>query len=140
MQSNSKRSRRGLAVVEVSAASMVLVICFALLAQLLYLIARQERSAEIRGVAVRTAANQLEALLAKRFEDLEMHEQAEAAVPDELLRLAPSAILKTAVTASDDENSKQIRVDVAWRSAQGVLVSPVSLTAWKHRPATESQP
>jgi hypothetical protein len=134
-QSRRQSQRRGVAIVEISAASLVLIMAIMLLAQLLYLVARQERASEARELAGRTAANELEAMLAEDWEELQIDEGIDVSPPEEVLRILRSATLKRQVLAGHDASSKQLRVELAWHDASGEPVSPVTLVAWKHRPA-----
>ncbi len=140
MRANTRRLRRGSLLVEVTAAAVIVVVCCALLAQMLFLIARQERTAEARQVAWLSAANRLEQLLAREWADLPVAEAAEGKVPAELLRLLPTAQMRTQVIAVEDGAARQVSVEIVWRDQAGVSVQPVSLSAWKHRPPTEVQP
>lgn len=133
IQPLQRRQRRGVSVVEVSAASVVLICAFMLLAQLLYLIGRQERSAEARELAVQTVANELEAMLAEDWEALTIGEAQETKAPEEVRSLLSNLSLKRQVLAGEEAASKQLRVELTWRDSTGTLVSPVTLVAWKHR-------
>jgi Tfp pilus assembly protein PilV len=132
--------RRGISVLEVSAASVVLIMAFMLLAQMLVLIARHERNAEAREVALREVANQLEVALARSWEDWKIGELQELTPAKEVLALLPTAKLTTQVSAGEDADSKQLRMELTWKDSTGEFVSPVSLVAWKHRPRREGQP
>lgn len=135
-----RRQRRGSLLVEVTAAAVIVIVCCALLAQMLFLIARQERTAEARQVAWLVAANRLEDLVAKEWADLPVADAASDKVPAELLRLLPSAKMHSQVIASEEDTARQVRVEISWTDRAGLAVQPVSLSAWKHRPAAEAQP
>jgi hypothetical protein len=133
-QTRIRNRRRGVAIVEITAASLVLIMAIMLLAQLLHLVARQERASEAREAAVRTAANELEAMLAEDWEALTIDEGIEVSPPEALRQLLHSVTVKRQVSAGEDASGKQLRVQVSWRDASGELVSSVTLVAWKHRP------
>jgi hypothetical protein len=134
------RARRGLAIVEITAASVLLIACFALLAQLLFLIAREDRAIEARQAATCAVANELEAVMARDWADLGVGEPLEVDVPPQVLALLPSASMRTHIEAGAEEGSKRIRVEIDWTDASGNTVAPISLTAWKHRRSQDEQP
>lgn len=140
----ARRPLRGFTLLEVSAASMILIVTCALMAQLLFLVSRQERAAELRQTALRAVANRLEQLQARGWDELPVAKAAEEAAPAEVLALQPQAIMRTEVTAAEEEAVRQIRVQIEWPDAVGNRMEPISLSAWKHRPATaassEAQP
>jgi len=122
-------------MVELSATAVILIVCMVLFAQLLALIGKQERIADARQVALRTAANRLEGLLAKDFAELPLAGNTESPAL-ELLELLPSAEMKVQVSAvesaAEQPAAKQIRVEITWLDAAGVRVPGVALSAWKH--------
>lgn len=132
--------RRGVMLMEMTAAALILVAAGALLVQMLFLAARQERAAEARQVAWRVAANRLEILAAKNFTELPAGQPRTEPVPEDLRILLPTAELRTQVTSHENDFVREVRVDVVWKSQAGVAVEPVSLAVWKHRPMTEVEP
>ncbi|WP_145094344.1 hypothetical protein [Anatilimnocola aggregata] len=127
---------------ELAAAGVVLVACLALFAQILFLVGKQERAAEARQVALRTAANRLETLLAKNWDELTVTEPTAEAASAEVLALIPSATMSVQVSLAtepvDQPPAKQIRVEVSWTDSAGAFVQPVGLSAWKHQPRPEA--
>jgi hypothetical protein len=136
----SKRHRRGAFLVEAVAAAFILTISCALLAQMLFLAAKQERVAEARQIAGRAAANQLEKLMAKNWDELPAVDPKDEPAPPEVLQLLPNAKLRTRVTAHEAGFVREVRVEIAWQDKSGMEMEPISLAAWKHRPAAEAQP
>ena len=135
-----KRSRRGAFLVEVTVAALILTMACAVLVQMLFLAARQERAAEARQVAWRAAANQLELLAAKNWEELPAAEAKTEPAPPEVRQLLPTAELRTRVTSHEDDFVREVRVEIVWQAKSGAEVQPISLAVWKHRPAVEAQP
>lgn len=127
-------------LMEVVAAALILVIGCALLTQLLFLSARQERGAEARQLAWRTAANELETLAAKEWTELVPGEPKTEPAPAELRQLLPAAELRTVIKSHEDDFVREVRVEIVWKTKSGAAAEPVRLAVWKHRPAAEAQP
>jgi prepilin-type N-terminal cleavage/methylation domain-containing protein len=137
-------SRRGFTLLEVTIAAALLILCGAVIAQMLHLVARVERSSDARQAAVRAVANRLEQLQARSWDKLPVAKRTAEAAPAEILQVLPRAQLWTEVIELEEGQLREIRVQIDWTDAAGNPVQPVSLSAWKHRPATaaakEEQP
>lgn len=140
MLSPPRTQRRGFTLIEISAAAFIMMATFALLAQVLLLVQRQERAAEARQLATQEAANRLERTMTLDWDKLTVGERVEHSVSAELTRLLPSAKLFLQVEQEALLEAKRVRVEISWQGPAGVAVQPIVLTAWKHRPAAEAQP
>lgn len=125
---------------EVSIACVMLIAGGAIVAQMLHLIARQERSTDARQAAIRAVANRLEVLQASDWDELEIRPATEETVPANVLAVMKTATMHSEVTAVEDGAARQIRVWIEWRDATGKQVQSLELSAWKHRPQAEEQP
>lgn len=141
--------RRGFTLLEVTVAAALMILCGAIVAQMLHLVARLERSSDARQTAVRAVANRLEQLQARSWDELPVAKRTAEPVPAEVLQVLPRAQLWSEVIEQEGgpgrENSvREVRVQIDWPDAAGNRVQPVSLSGWKHRPtaaaAKEEQP
>jgi Tfp pilus assembly protein PilV len=133
-----RRPRRGFTLLEVGIACVMFVVVGLVLAELLHLVARQERSADARQAALRAVANRLEQLQARAWDDLPVAKKDETP-PDDVLLLLKSARMQAEVIDVEEGAVRQIRVQIEWRDPAGNWLPPVALSAWKHRPASTSE-
>ena len=132
---------RAFTVLEVAIAAVLFVASAVVVAQLLHLIARQERATDARQLALRAVANRLEVLQAQAWEQLEVRKPMEETVPENVLLFQKSAKMHSEVVAVEEGAARQIRVWIEWRDPAGNPVQPLELSAWKHRPGSaEEQP
>lgn len=139
--------RRGFTLMELTIAAALLILCSAVITQMLHLVARMERASDARQAAVRAVANRLEQLQARSWDELPVAKRTAEATPAEVLQLLPRAQLWTEVVEQEKSAAilvREIRVQIDWTDAAGNRVPSVSLSAWKHHPATtaakEKQP
>jgi type II secretory pathway component PulJ len=138
--SKHRRHRRGFTLLEVGIACAMFVIVGIVVAELLHVVARQERTADARQAALRAVANRLEQLQARAWDELPVAKMDERP-PEDVLQLLKNARMQSEVTAVEEGAARQIRVQIDWRDPAGNWLPPVALSAWKHRPAkSEEQP
>ncbi len=131
------RRRRGFTLLEMGIACAMFLVLGIVLAELLNLVARQERSADARQAALRAVANRLEQLQARAWDELPVA-NTDDELPEDVRLLLKSARMQTEVAAVED-GARQIRVQMDWRDPAGNWQAPVVLTAWKHRPNSNSK-
>jgi Tfp pilus assembly protein PilV len=142
MRSPSKTLRRGMTVLEVTVALLLLTMGFVFTAQVLTQCANQHAASEQQLTAQWEAANVLERLAGLRYEEL-TSDSVKTTEPSHQLRAAlPDAKLQIAVTDSNADSStapphKRIRIEITWPTQEGSPHS-VSLTAWKYPAPTEA--
>ena len=133
--------RRAYTILEVTIASVMFIACAVVIAQMLHLIARQERATDARQAAIRTVANRLEVLQASSWDELEVRPARDEPVPEIVLAVLKTATMHSEVSAVEEGAARQIRVWIEWRDPAGNRVQPIELSAWKHRPTSaEGQP
>jgi Tfp pilus assembly protein PilV len=139
---HSRRHRRAFTLLEVTIACLLLILCAAVVAQMLHLLARQERVTDVRQTALRAVANRMEQLQARAWDELPVAPRTAEALPAEVLQLQPRAQLWSEVLEQEDGRVREIRVQIDWPDAGGNTVQPVSLSGWKYRVASspETQP
>jgi prepilin-type N-terminal cleavage/methylation domain-containing protein len=133
------RSRRGMTLIEMAAALVILSAAMVALVQFVGLAARQRRASYQRQAALMEVANQAERLALLGWDEV---------APDKLTKWEPSDVLAAAVPQSERRIivteqselpvSRRIRLRVSWTGAAGQQVEPVELTIWKFR--MEAQP
>jgi Tfp pilus assembly protein PilV len=133
------RKQRGLSVLEVTLALLVLTVAVTALAQLLAMAAAQRRASEERRLARQEVANQAERIALMSFDELTAEKLAALPASDDLLAALPAAKLQATVAEeAGPPASKRVRLEVHWTNAAGIELEPVGLTVWKHR--QEAQP
>jgi hypothetical protein len=131
--------RRGMTLLEVGVALVVLAGAMLALAQLVGLTVRQRRLADQRSIALQEVANEAERLAVAPWDGL---------APDQLTSWKPSAELAAMLPAADcrvqvqDEPgppvARRVKLRVAWTNAVNEEVMPVELTFWRY--AEETRP
>ena len=128
------RSRRGFLLVEFAAAMLVLAVAMAVTVQILGWLAAERRSAERRQSAADEAANVLERLTLRPWDDLTPEAVRGVPLSDQARRVLPDGALSVQVAeAGKDVAMKRITVEVRWRDRAGGATKPVRLTAWVAR-------
>jgi type II secretory pathway pseudopilin PulG len=127
--------RRGVTILELSIAIILVGAVLAGIAQLLSAVSAQQRESERRLAALHEAANQMERLATLAWSELtsegmgprELSPEAAAALPQGSLRI----LVTDAAGGADSIEGKRVSVEVAWRNSAGREVKPVRLAAWR---------
>jgi hypothetical protein len=132
--------RRGISVLEVSMALLILSFAVGGLLQILTIAASQRRTTEVRRLALEEVANQAEQIALIPWDELTEGRLGALEPSEHLLGAAPSARLTvTQVAEAGPSVAKRIHLEVQWTTPAGDAVQPVQLTVWRHQP-TEIQP
>ena len=132
-------TRRGVSLLELMVATMLLAAIMTVCLQMLTVTAAQHRALEDRQTAIREAANLMERLSAKAWDDLtaesvrdvQLSEQARRSLPDANLEIK---LTSPPITSSDGEpDTKRIAVAVHWQQRAGEPRRHVQLVAWRYR-------
>jgi hypothetical protein len=128
--------RRGVTVLELSIATILVATVLAGTAQLLSVVAAQQRESERRLAALHEAANHMERLAVWPWDELTSENLAQLQLSPETSQALPQGLLRVQVTdgaAAGEENpvGKRLSVEVAWRNSAGREVEPVRLVAWR---------
>lgn len=136
MRANSRsrqprQARRGITIVELVAALVLLGVAYSLTVSMLASVALQRRSAEQQQVALQHAANLLERTAARSWADLPTGRLSTPDPPANLTAVLPELDQRVEVTETkQDENAKRVTVTLSWRNRAGQIVAPVQLTTW----------
>jgi prepilin-type N-terminal cleavage/methylation domain-containing protein len=140
MQTKQRSNRRrGMTLLEVGVALVILAAAMATLVQLVGVSTRQRRANDQRSAALQEIANEAERLATIPWNDL---------APEELTTWQPSAVLTSVLPAAEcrvtvteesgPPHARRLELRVAWKNAVGDQVAPVELTLWRYAP--EDQP
>jgi hypothetical protein len=134
-----RRARRGISVLEVTAALVILAFAMTGLAHMLSLGAAHRRTSETRRLAQEEVANQAERIALLAWDETTAEKLQSLPISDELTTFVPSAKLSVALAEeAGPPVARRIEIGVAWTAADGVA-EPIRLTVWKHQPA-ETRP
>jgi len=131
---------RGISVLEVSMALLVISFAVGGLLQILTIAASQRRATEVRRLALEEVANQAEQITLIPWDELTVGRLGALKPGEQLLAAAPSARLAaTQIAEAGPPVAKRIHLEVQWTTPAGDSVQPVQLTVWRHQP-TEARP
>ncbi|MBW3539487.1 MAG: hypothetical protein KY476_04385 [Planctomycetes bacterium] len=128
------RARRGFTLFELAVTTLVLGAAFALIGPLLVRVARSERAAEQRQIALFEVSNTLEritsldwqSLTGESLDSLPLSETARAGLSEPNLRASVEAV-------KGPPEAKRIVVEIDWKDTAGVRVAPVRLVTEVYR-------
>jgi hypothetical protein len=130
--------RRGVSLIEITAALVVVSLSAVLLTQLLVAAALQQRRAEQRAIAHQSAANLLEELLARPWEELMPNGATNLPLDAQAAELLPKALCTATIVAHASDGSgpvgKSVLVSVSWQDTEAGLGESVRLAGWRFLP------
>jgi len=128
-------TRRGVTILEVTVAGVLLVAMMTVCLEFLQAAAAQRRAIRQRQTAIQEAANVMERLSARPWEELSPQGVAGLELSQAARSLLPDGKLAVEVISPADEpGAKQIVVAVGWEDDSGGSAWPIRLTAWRYRP------
>jgi hypothetical protein len=116
--------------------AVMLIIAMSLIARVVGWTAADRRNLDRREWAVQEAANLMERLSARPFEDLTADAVKDTPLSPEAARTLPDAKLDVEIVDDDPaggDDSKRITLGLRWRSRSGEWDAPVRLTSWVYR-------
>jgi hypothetical protein len=128
MRPNWCGRRRGYAMLEIIGGVIVLGMALAVTVRLIGWVAAERRAAERRSWATVEAANVMERLAGRPWDDLTAGSVATEALGPAARDLLPGGRLGVLVTEAD--GLKRITIEVRWHGRSGADETPVRLTAW----------
>ncbi|MGH7202422.1 MAG: type II secretion system protein [Planctomycetaceae bacterium] len=123
--------RRGFTLVELIVAAILLGTLMLITVPTLKWASDQRRDAQKRQEAVEEAANLMERLTARPWDELTNENLQDVTLAEELRPQFPGAELEVAVQEADD--AKRIRILLHYADHAGRPTAPVRLTAWVQR-------
>lgn len=126
--------RRGFGLVEVAAAGVMAMAAMVITVQLLGWVAAERRAVARRERAILEAANLMERLAARPWDDLSAESARALTLSDATKAALPGASLTVDVATVDAEPaSKKLTVAITWRDRAGRSEAPARLVAWVYR-------
>ena len=125
--------RRGSLLLEAAVAVVLLSIVFLAVAHLMAVAGRQRREIQWHSLATLEAANTLERIMIRPWDELTTDGLASLAMSQAAARRLPEPRLRVDVQPSEGPPPvKRIRVQVDWVNLADQRGEPVKLIAWKH--------
>jgi len=124
--------RRGISLLEISTAGILLAATLVVCLQLFRATATQRRGLQDRRLAVREAANVMERLSVRPWQELTAEGVGEVQLSAEAQQVLPQAKLEIEVTKPDELRGKRITVVVRWVSQSDQSDRSVRLVAWRY--------
>ena len=127
--------RSGTTSIELTASMIILAAVLLAIAQTAAMRAQQRRVAERHLLATNEAANLMERIIARSWDDVTSDHVAALMLSAEARGTLPDAGLKIDVdTVQELEGAaKRVRVEIDWQNSAGQRETAVGLTAWKYR-------
>ena len=128
-------NRRGMTLLEVSVALLVLTVAMVALVQLISLSVRQRRMDDQRSLALQELANEAERLAVLPWSELTAERLGSWQPPAEVSAQLPAA--KCQVAVQDEAGppaARRIDLSLGWINSVGESVTPVELTFWRYSP------
>jgi prepilin-type N-terminal cleavage/methylation domain-containing protein len=135
-------NRRGFTLMELIAAGVLLGVLLLVCAQVWGVTAAQHRGIQNRQTALRAAANLMERLTTRSWDQLTTAGSADLQLSPATLDMLPDARLEVRIDEpAEGESGKRIAVSVRWPDRDGRPEQSVRLVAWKHRASSgEAKP
>lgn len=132
--SRAWRDRRGFSMTELIVSSVLLTTIFAVALPTLRWIGLEQRAAGQRQLATIEAANLMDRIASRPWNELNPEFAKSVKVSDDVQRQLLDADVNVAITTpADDANAKQIALTLKWQDRKNVPVAPVRLTTWVYR-------
>ncbi len=126
--------RRGLYLLEMSVAGVLLLALMTLCVRYFAVTATQRMALDQRQAALGEAANIMERATARPWSDLTAEELSKISLSPETKFALPEGELKIDLADEDAKpEAKRITVTIRWQDKEGQWVQPVRLAAWRYR-------
>lgn len=127
-------NRRGFTLLEVTVASIIMAMMLTVCLQFFRATAAGRRAQEHRQTAIREAANLMERLTVRRWDELTPATVGRVRLSQEAREALPNGQLEIDLTESPEgPDAKRIAVLIRWEDRAGRPKLPVRLVAWKYR-------
>lgn len=126
--------RRGIGLMEIAAAGILLAVMLTVSLQFVRATSGQRRGLQARRTAIQEAANVMERLCARSWEELTPEVAAQVQLSEEARRAFPDGELQVEVALPEKEpDGKRIAVVLRWPAGPEQPDRSVRLVAWKYR-------
>ena len=126
--------RRGISLMEIAAAGILLAAMLAVCVQFFQATAAQRRGLEARRTALQTVANVMERLGARPWDQLTTENASQPELLAEVEQALPDGQLEVEIVQPDGEpDAKRITVVARWSAGSDPAGRSVRLVAWRYR-------
>jgi hypothetical protein len=126
--------RRAFTMIEVAITSLLLIIAMTVTLEVLGWVASERRAVDRRQCAIHEAANIMERLAARPWDELTTGAVKNVALSDLAKQRLPGAELSVAAEENGEPiASKRLSLRLRWRNRAGGWEAPVRLSAWTYR-------
>ena len=130
---NSKFGRRGLTLSELIIAAAITVAAMVGIAQLMYQVTRQYRVVTCRNLAAEEAANIMEDLMSRPWNEIAAKEPPSIEFSPACRQAAPDAELQLEIVPEEgQEDIRRITVQIHWMTNSTQQAEPIQLVAWRY--------
>jgi hypothetical protein len=134
-----KPKRRGLGILELTVAGILVGLLATAVMQLVVVSANQHRALAKRHVAIQESANVMERLSVTAWEELTAENVAKLELSEEARKSLAGATLEIEITGAEgDPAAKRIKVVIRWPDRPGRPDLSVRLLAWRYRTGGEA--
>ena len=130
--SGYSRLRRGISILEVCVAGILVATLMTISARMLNVVATQRTASDQRQVAIQEASSALDRLTVLPWDDLTSEKLAAGGADDAVPTLPKGKLKVTVEDAAEDLPARRVTVEVDWRSGTRAH-APVRLSAWVFR-------
>ena len=129
-----RNRRRAFTIMELTVSLLVVATALAAAAQLLALAARHGLATERRALAAQEAANLMERIASRPFDEVTTEWVESLTLSEEARRRLPQPQLQIEIAAETEGlPGKRVLVEIQWRDRSGERSAPVRLAAWRSR-------
>lgn len=127
-------SRAGVTILELIVSAVLFGTTVTVILPTIHLYSFEQRAAVHRRMALEEAANIMDRLTARSFDEISAESVGDVTLDDELRRQLPEPEFSIALTSpSDDAAAKHISLELSWRGRPGKREVPVRLAAWVYQ-------
>lgn len=136
-----RRARRGFTIVELLVALVILAAAMALVVRVVATAADQRRETARRRTAVQEAANVLERIVARPWEEIDETQLDDVRLSPHAVEALPGAKLKVKVAEDAGRPAaRRVAVTLTWNAHGDEAAASTQLVGWKFSPPVEAQP
>lgn len=132
-----RKSKRGITIVEVTAAAAMLAVLLATSAQVMRSLATRQEAAARRAMALQTVEAVLEEFSNRPWDELTAASAGQVTLPEVAKTHLPGAsVVATVADVTDPVAAKRLAIELQWNSLHGQPARPVRLTTWVYSDAS----
>ena len=124
--------RRGVSLIELTVASLLLGTVFVALGPVLHGVRQQREQAQQRQIAVQELANQAERLALRSWEELTPQPPPQVELSMTARQQLRQASLTVSVAEEVEPPARRITLELSWRDSAGRAVAPLRLVVWRY--------